>query len=116
MPKVIQGIALRRRWGFRRVISGDADFKVAAHVVALEKLDVATLDRYGYNNYGYRNYGYRNYGYPFYFGYSGSGIVTRDYVRECVEGTLILDIIDGGKNELIWRGWVQQGAVSRAEA
>ncbi len=99
--------------GFRRVTSGDADFKVAAHVVAEERLDAATLDRYGYNNYGYNNYGYRNYGYrrfgyPSYFGYGGSGIITRDYVREYVEGTLILDIIDGSKNELIWRGWASK--------
>ncbi len=94
--------------GYRQVTSGDADFKVAAHVVAEERLDVATLDRYGYNNYGYRNYGYRRYGYPRYFGYGGSGILTRDYVREYVQGTLILDIIDGGKNELIWRGWASK--------
>ena len=99
--------------GFRRVTSGDADFKVAAHVVAEERLAVSTLDRYGYNNYGYRNYGYRNYGYrrpgyPFYYGYGGAGTITRDYVREYVEGTLILDIIDGGKNELIWRGWASK--------
>ena len=85
--------------GFRRVTSGEADFKVAAYVVAEERLDVETLDRYGYNNYGY-NYGYRHYG--------GSGIITRDYVREYVEGTLILDIIDGGRNELIWRGWATE--------
>ena len=94
--------------GFRRVTAGDADFKVAAYVVAVERLDVSTLDRYGYNNYGYRNYGYRRFGYPRYFGYGGPGIVTRDYVREYVEGTLILDIIDGGKNELIWRGWASK--------
>ena len=85
--------------GFRRVTSGEADFKVSAYVVAEERLDVETLDRYGYNNYGY-NYGYRH--------YRGSGIITRDYVREYVEGTLILDIIDGGRNELIWRGWATE--------
>jgi len=94
--------------GFRRVTSGDADFKVAAHVVAEERLSVATLDRYGYNNYGYRNYGYRRSGYPFYYGYGGAGIITRDYVREYVQGTLILDIIDGRENELIWRGWASK--------
>ena len=90
--------------GFRRVTSGEADFNAAAYVVAEERLDVETLDRYGYNNYGY-NYGYRH---PLYFGYGGSGIITRNYVREYVEGTLILDIIDGGRNELIWRGWASE--------
>ena len=94
--------------GFRRVTSGDADFKVAAHVVAEERIDVTTLDRYGYNNYGYRTYGYRRFGHPRYYGYGVSGIITRDYVREYVEGTLILDIIDGDKNELIWRGWASK--------
>ena len=86
--------------GFRRVTSGDADFKVAAYVVAEERLRVTTLDRYGYHNYGYRRFGH-----PLYYGYGGSGIITQDYVREYVQGTLILDIIDGSKNELIWRGW-----------
>ena len=86
--------------GFRRVTSGDADFKIATYVVAEERLDVTTFDRYGYNNYGYRRFGH-----PFYYGYGGSGIITRDYVREYVQGTLILDIIDGSTNELIWRGW-----------
>ncbi len=58
------------------------------------------LDRYGYNNYGYRD--------PLYFGYGGFGIITQDYVREYVECSLILDIIDGGRNELIWRGWATE--------
>ena len=86
--------------GFRQATSGDADFKIAAHVVAEERVDVATFDRYGYSNYGYRRFGH-----PLYYGYGGPGIITRDYVREYVEGTLILDIIDGDTNELIWRGW-----------
>lgn len=33
--------------GFRRVTSGDADFKIAAYIVAEERLDVATFDRLG---------------------------------------------------------------------
>ncbi len=94
--------------GFRRVTAGDADFKVVAHVVAEERLDVSTLDGYGYNNYGYRNYGYRRFGHPRYFGYGGPGITTRDYVHAYVRGTLILDIIDATKNELIWRGWANK--------
>ena len=94
--------------GFRKVTAGDADFKVAAYVVAEERLDVSTLDRYGYDNYGYRSYGYRRFGHPRYFGYGGPGITTRGYVREYVEGTLILDIIDASKDELIWRGWASK--------
>ncbi len=89
--------------GFQGAASGDADFKVAFHVVAEEKLDVQTLDNYSYNYYGYRRF--RR---PFYFGYLGPGSVTRSFVREYLEGTLILDIVDAKKNELIWRGWASK--------
>ena len=100
------------RKGFEAVTSGEADFKVVYHVVGEKKLDVATFNNYSYYNYGYRshynynyNYGHLQFGHPFYFGYLGPGLVTRSNVREYLEGTLILDIVDVRKNELIWRGW-----------
>ena len=97
--------------GFERVTSGDADFKVAFHVVAEEKLDVRTLDNYSYDYYGYRRFGR-----PFYYGYLGPGFVTRSYVREYLEGTVILDIVDAKKNELIWRGWASKALAHNPEA
>ena len=93
--------------GFRRSASGDADFKVSFHVVAVEKLEVRTFDSFNYNRYGYRRFG-RRFGRPFYFGYLGPGSITRSSVREYLEGTLILDIVDAKKNELIWRGWASK--------
>ena len=44
-------------------------------------------------------FGYGGYGYP-YGGYGGYG----GYGTTYTEGTLVIDIIDAGTNELVWRG------------
>lgn len=74
--------------GYRRVVSGAPDFRVAHYVIAEEKLAVTTFDRY----YGYGYSVHRHYGHL-------------SYAQEYVRGTLILDIIDAESNDLIWRGW-----------
>jgi hypothetical protein len=57
---------------------------VAFHGGADQKLDVRTT----YDYYGYR------WRVP----------VGRTEVRQYTEGTLIIDIVDGDQNELVWRG------------
>ena len=60
---------------------------------------------YGYGfgyRYGFRRsfFGYGGYGYPYGgYGYGSHGVVTT-----YTEGTLVIDIIDAGTNELVWRG------------
>ena len=53
--------------------------------------------RYGFRRsyFGYGGFGYRYGGY----GYGSHGAVTTS-----IEGTLVIDIIDAGTNELVWRG------------
>ena len=57
---------------------------------------------FGYGGYGFRRsfFGYGGYGYPYGgYGYGSHGVVTT-----YTEGTLVIDIIDAGTNELVWRG------------
>lgn len=56
---------------------------------------------FGYGGYGFRRsfFGHGGYGYP-YGGYGGYG----GYGTTYTEGTLVIDIIDAGTNELVWRG------------
>lgn len=88
--------------GFIRVASGDADFRIAYHVVAEERVTVRQV-----NDLSYRHYGYRSFS-PFFYGYPGAGFGTQTYVREYLQGTLILDVVDGKKDELVWRGWASK--------
>lgn len=70
--------------GYQRVEGGDPDFRVAFFGGADQKLDVRTT----YDYYGYR---WRT-------------AVARTDVRQYTEGTLIIDVVDGERNELVWRG------------
>jgi hypothetical protein len=70
--------------GYRRVEDGAPDFRVAVHGGTDQKLDVRTT----YDYYGYR------WRVP----------VERTDVRQYTEGTLIVDVVDGERNELVWRG------------
>ena len=72
--------------------SDNPDFRIGWHAAIESKTDVDVVNRY----YGY--------------GLSrwGTGVVVQDtYVREYDQGTLILDIVDGGSNQLVWRGSAQ---------
>jgi hypothetical protein len=73
--------------GYERDMSGAPDFLVGYHIDLEGKLDVDTIDSY----YGY---GYRAW-------------QTETYVRQYVEGTLILDVVDAESNDLVWRGQAQ---------
>lgn len=72
--------------GYRRVDANDADFVVAFHAGAEDKLDV-------YSTYDYYGYGWRR----------GYAIETTN-VREYTEGTLLIDVIATSTRELVWRG------------
>ena len=74
--------------GYRLVAQGP-DFLIAEHVGAEEKVQI--------NNWGYTYGPYHGY----WGGYWGHGGVS-EYRYE--EGTLILDFIDAGTHNLIWRG------------
>ncbi len=101
------------RMGYRKAESGTPDFRIAYRVIAQER---ARANSYGYGGgYGYSSYRPGFYGFRFYrsryfrpyygYGYSGGGYGGGGYVREYLRGTLVLDIIDVRKDELIWRGW-----------
>lgn len=86
--------------GFSKASNKDnADFLLKTHTVTDKKVDV---DRF-YNTWGY---------YPFYDGdffhpaFYGPQHSSTTVVRERKIGTLILDIVDPKKKQVIWRGTV----------
>jgi len=74
--------------GFARVETEQADFHVTFYIGIDRKLDVTTMPR----SYGY----YGRWG-----GFYGG---TTTYVDQYDVGTLLIDVIDRGRNELVWRG------------
>ena len=83
--------------GYRKITSGEPDFKVAYHVGLEEKLDVSTFQYY---DYGYPSSYHGRAG----FGPSAAWPRTETNVYQYEEGTLLLDIVDPVTNKLIWRG------------
>jgi hypothetical protein len=78
-----------------RMVSNNPDVFVAWHGAINGKMSLQTVS----SNYGY-GYGW--------YGYGGMGMGTSTtYVNEWDEGTLLVDIIEGTKKELIWRGSAQ---------
>ncbi|MEE8551058.1 MAG: DUF4136 domain-containing protein, partial [Gemmatimonadota bacterium] len=95
--------------GYQKVTSGDVDFRVASRVVADEE---STIDRsysyspyFGHHGFGRRHFGHRGFGHSRFGHHSYSPYYSSGYVREYLEGTLILDIVDDRNDRLIWRGW-----------
>lgn len=77
--------------GYKKVEEG-ADFIVIVHAGTKEKMQI--------NNYGYGGYGYGMYGRGWGPGYG----MTQTDVSYYDEATLVIDIADAGKKELVWRG------------
>ncbi len=76
-----------------RLVNANPDIYVAWHGAINGKMSLQTVN----SGYGY-GYGW----------YGGMGMGTSTtYVNEWDEGTLLIDIIDGQKQELIWRGSAQ---------
>ena len=98
------------RIGFRQVESGTPDFRVAYHVVTDERSRSLSSGRY-YGSFGFGSfYGFRGrFGRRFFSPYYGSGYgLGTGYVRQSLRGTLVLDIIDGSSDEVIYRGWASK--------
>ncbi len=72
--------------GFQKVEDRAPDFYVAYHLNVEEKIDVRTVNR----------------GYVDYWGYYASWPETR--VTQYDEGTLIIDVANARKKQLVWRG------------
>ncbi|MCF6269581.1 MAG: DUF4136 domain-containing protein [Melioribacteraceae bacterium] len=72
--------------------SSDVDFVVIVHAGTKEKMQI--------NNYGYGGYGYGMYGRGWGPGYGPSQTDVTYYD----ETTLVIDIADADKKELVWRG------------
>ncbi len=104
--------------GYRKVSSGEPDFRVAYR--ATSEVRAAVEPSYGYDPYfGYSGFGYPDYGYyalaPFGFGLHGFGLSRFHHrsfsgyggagTREMLRGTLVLEVFDVRKDELVWRGW-----------
>ena len=95
--------------GYVRADSGAPDFFVNHHAALQDKLDVATLnDYYDYNYYGSSAnlWGYMR---PYGHSQAVSG------VSEISVGSLVLDVLDGETNEIVWRGFAE-AELSREEA
>ncbi|MFL5355074.1 DUF4136 domain-containing protein [Archangium sp.] len=97
--------------GYKLAEAGQkADFEIGWHGAINHKMDVDYVNHY----YGY---GWGPSYDPFYGAgaYGGAGMST-PVVREYREGTLILDIVDTGSNQLVWRGTAQAELSENSDA
>ncbi len=81
-----------------RQVESNPDIYVVYHAGVDEQITGAYVDRWGY---GYRGY----------YGWGRSADVR---VESYTEGTLVVDIIDAGQKDLVWRG-VATGAVNNPQ-
>lgn len=90
--------------GLRRAAPGvDPDVRIAWAAVVRDRVAIDTLPGwYGYSMGGWYGPGW-GFGAP----------MTR--VREYVEGTLVVDLIDARANELVWRGVAESEVADTAE-
>jgi hypothetical protein len=95
--------------GYVQADSGAPDFFVNHHAALQDKLDVATLNDH--------------YDYPYYGGSASLWGYMRPYgntqavsgVEEISVGSLVLDVLDGKTNDIVWRGFAE-AELSRDEA
>ena len=112
--------------GYEKVDAEQADFLIDYHLSTEEKTKVTTFDNYygsSYYGHGYgHSYGHgygggyghgygggygHGYGggYGHGYGYADVGYIAAPIVREFLEVTLTLDIIEAQTGAVIWRGW-----------
>ncbi len=108
--------------GYEKVDPEQADFLIDYHLSTEEKTKVTTFDNYYGSSYYGRSYGHgyghgygRSYGHGYGHGYGGgyghgygyadAGYVAAPIIREFLEVTLTLDIIEAQTGAVIWRGW-----------
>jgi hypothetical protein len=90
--------------GYKLAEGGDPDFVVIIHAGLKERMQVTNT---GYGGYGYGGYGWGRYG-------AGWGGYNDTHVSYYDEATLVVDIADFQKKELVWRG-MGTGVVSTKE-
>jgi hypothetical protein len=76
--------------GYRRSDSGAVDFRLNYHVILKDKLVASASDFGAFHRY------------PNGVFYGGVDVE----VMQFQEGTFVLDVIDAGRDQLAWRGWV----------
>lgn len=93
--------------GFTEAPQEEADFLVSTHANTEGELDVIPYGGYypGYwGPYGYYPGYWGPYGYyPGYWGGWWDGYAVREYTK----GIFVIDIMDAGTKELVWRGWAE---------
>jgi hypothetical protein len=78
---------------YEKDTSGNPDFLIGYHAALQNRTDVEKVTKEYEGNYGY------TYGLPHTY--------TETFVREFREGMLVLDIVDGKSETLVWRGQAQ---------
>lgn len=92
--------------GLQRAEPGAADLTVRFWLTAEKKTDISTVPSSPF-------YGPWGAPYPYGYDYGRWGPMFNDViVRNYVEGTLVLDLVDAKRDELVWRAYVV-GTVSR---
>ncbi len=103
--------------GYQKITSGTPDFRVSSRVVAEQRTrsDYGYRGSYypysGYGHFGHSGFGHhggfghRSFGYGYRGSFGYSPYYSSGFVREYLQATLILDIIDARTDEVIWRGW-----------
>lgn len=71
--------------GYERTTWGTPDFRVHFHASFTQEIDVNEIDQQS--------------------GYCAHGNDCRPFVYDA--GTLLIDLVDGGTNKLVWRGWAE---------
>lgn len=84
--------------GLQAASAGEADFLVTFHTVARPRTSVH------HGGYGW--------GHPYRYGYGWGWGGGSSYVRHWVEGTLVVDVLDGRRRRLVWRG-IAEGAFTK---
>ena len=87
--------------GLQKATSGAPDMFVGYQLALDDKVDYQTMNTYYGSGWGYRGV------------YRGVGVGTQTYTTEYTMGTLVIDVFDGARHELVWRG-AGEGKVSEA--
>jgi len=83
--------------GFRKVDSGEPNFRVGYHLILEDQVDYETVNTYYGGGWGYRGvYGRR--------GPTMAMGTSQTRTIEYTMGSLIIDFFDVGSKELVWRG------------
>ena len=87
--------------GMQKATSGQPDVFVGYQIALDDRIDYETINTYWGSGWGYRGV------------YSGVG-TSRTSAREYTLGTLVIDMFDAARRELVWRG-AGEGRVNAAQ-